>query len=70
MKIAICEDNTTQQNILAAALDSYCTPTGEQVQYDIYHNGLDLVASMNTHHYDVLLLDILMPGFTGIEAAK
>ncbi len=70
MKIAICEDNTTQQNILATALDSYCTPTGEQVQYDIYHNGLDLVASMNTHHYDVLLLDILMPGFTGIEAAK
>lgn len=70
MKIAICEDDTTQQNILTVALDSYCTPAGEHVQYDVYHNGLDLLASIHTHRYDVLLLDILMPGFTGIEVAK
>lgn len=70
MKMAICEDDTTQQNILAAALDSYRTPAGEHIQYDIYRNGLDLLASINTHLYDVLLLDILMPGFTGIETAR
>ena len=70
MKIAICEDDTTQQNILTTALDSYRTPAGEHVQYDVYHNGLDLLASINTHPYDVLLLDILMPGFTGIETAR
>lgn len=70
MKIAICEDDTTQQNILTAALDSYLTPVGDHVQYDVYHNGLDLLASINTHLYDVLLLDILMPGFTGMETAK
>lgn len=70
MKIAICDDNTTQLNILTAALDSYCTPAGEHVQYDVYHNGLDLLESLHTHHYDVLLLDILMPGFTGMDAAK
>lgn len=70
MKIAICEDNTIQQNILTTALDSYRTPAGEYVQYDVYHNGLDLLASINTHLYDVLLLDILMPGFTGIETAR
>lgn len=70
MKIAICEDDTTQQNILTAALDSYLTPVGDHVQYDVYHNGLDLLASINTHLYDILLLDILMPGFTGMETAK
>lgn len=70
MKIAICEDDTTQQNILTTALDSYRTPAGEHVQYDVYHSGLDLLASINTHPYDVLLLDILMPGFTGIETAR
>lgn len=70
MKIAICEDDTTQQNILTAALDSYRTPAGEHVQYDVYHNGLDLLASINTHPYNVLLLDILMPGFTGMDAAR
>lgn len=70
MKIAICEDNTRQQNILTAALDAYRTPAGEHVQYDVYPNGLELLASKNAHLYDVLLLDILMPGFTGIETAK
>lgn len=70
MKIAICEDNTAQQNILTAALDSYRTPAGEYAQYDVYYNGLDLLNSINTHPYDVLLLDILMPGFTGIETAR
>lgn len=70
MKIAICEDDTTQQNILTAALDSYRTPASDHVQYDVYHNGLDLLASINTHPYDVLLLDILMPGFNGIETAR
>ena len=70
MKIAICEDDTTQQNILTAALDSYRTPAGEHVQYDVYHNGLDLLASINTHPYNVLLLDILMPGFTGMDTAR
>lgn len=70
MKIAICEDDTTQQNILTAVLDSYRTPTGEHVQYDVYQTGLDLLASINTHLYDILLLDILMPGFTGIETAR
>ena len=70
MKIAICEDDTTQQNILTTALDSYRTPAGEHVQYDVYHNGLDLLASINTHPYNVLLLDILMPGFTGMDTAR
>ena len=70
MRIAICEDDTRQQNILTETLDSYRTPAGEHVQYDVYHNGLDLLASINTHPYDVLLLDILMPGFDGIETAR
>lgn len=70
MKIAICEDDTIQQNILTMSLDSYCTPSGEHIQYDVYHSGLDLLASIHTHRYDVLLLDILMPGFTGIETAR
>ena len=70
MKIGICEDDATQQKLLTAALDTYRTPAGRRIQYDIYRNGLDLLASINTYIYDVLLLDILMPGFTGIETAR
>lgn len=70
MKIAICEDDTRQQNILTAALDSYRTPADEYIQYDVYPNGLDLLASKTIQLYDILLLDILMPGFTGIQTAR
>lgn len=70
MKIGICEDDVTHQNLLTAALDSYRTPAGEHIQYDIYCNGLELLASINTNLYDALLLDILMPGFTGIDTAR
>ncbi|MGN0306222.1 MAG: LytR/AlgR family response regulator transcription factor [Lachnospiraceae bacterium] len=70
MKIAICEDDTRQQNILTAALDSYRTPAGEYIQYDVYPNGLELLASKTIQLYDILLLDILMPGFTGIQTAR
>ena len=70
MKIAICDDNQLQLNIISGMLDSYLSPDGESVQYDIYYDALNLIASLKEKKYDALLLDILMPGCTGIDAAK
>lgn len=70
MKLAICDDEVLQQDILTAALSAYRTPAGDLIQYDIYHNGLDLLDSLHTQQYDAIFLDILMPGFTGMETAK
>ena len=70
MKLAICDDEVLQQDILTTALRAYRTPAGDLIQYDIYHNGLDLLDSLHTQQYDAIFLDILMPGFTGMETAK
>ena len=34
-----------------------------------FQNATDLLASMESSDYDLLLLDVLMPGFSGIQAA-
>ena len=70
MKLAICDDNKNQLHSIAQMLERYVTPEGEKVRYDLYGNALDLVSSLSSGRYDALLMDILMPGLNGIEAAR
>lgn len=70
MKIAICDDNKIQLHMITQMLDSYVTPGGDAVRCDVYENALDLLSALPFRHYDALLMDILMPGFNGIEAAR
>ena len=35
----------------------------------MFPKRIDLIEAMGTKHYDLLLLDILMPGMTGMDAA-
>ena len=70
MKLAICDDNKNQLHSIAQMLERYVTPEGEKVRYDLYGNALDLVSNLPSGRYDALLMDILMPGLNGIEAAR
>ena len=40
------------------------------VTYEVFHSAAALLDAMKTHWFDLLLLDILMPGLTGMAAAK
>ncbi len=70
MIFAICDDDKEQLNILIDLLENYQSASGETMKFDVFQNGLDLMAALQSRTYDALLLDILMPGFNGIEAAK
>ena len=67
MRIAICDDNKSELFRLTHILEDYVT-SKEDVKFDVYSNASDLLDSKK--EYDVLILDILMPGLNGIEAER
>ena len=69
MRIAICDDNKSELFLLTHILEDYVT-SKEDVEFDVYSNASDLLDSVLKKEYDVLILDILMPGLNGIEAAR
>lgn len=70
MRIGICDDDIAQLQTISEILSSYRTPDNEPVIFDCFSNASNLLDSLKPNSYDVLLLDILMPGFTGMDAAK
>ncbi|MEG1594201.1 MAG: LytTR family DNA-binding domain-containing protein [Oscillibacter sp.] len=70
MRIAICDDDSLELARVASLLDSYREARDLQLTYQRYCSAAELLSNMKSCQYDLLLLDILMPGFTGIEAAR
>jgi len=64
IKILVVEDNKINQMITKKILnkmDLYC---------DVVDNGEDAVEKVKSERYDVVLMDIHMPGISGLEATK
>ncbi|WGD33711.1 ATP-binding protein [Olleya sp. YS] len=64
IKILVVEDNKINQMITKKILNKmklYC---------DVVDNGEEAVDKVKTTNYDVVLMDIHMPGISGIEATK
>ena len=71
IKIALCDNEPAALNELLALLDQYRTQRGRELVPTIFYNPLDLLAEMERGtRFDVLLLDIIMPGENGIETAN
>ncbi|MHA7943073.1 hybrid sensor histidine kinase/response regulator [Formosa sp. 3Alg 14/1] len=64
IKILVVEDNKINQMITNKIL------TKMKLQCDIVDNGEEAVDLVKNNHYDVVLMDIHMPGISGIEATK
>lgn len=69
MRIALCDDEAMYRDNISRILEEYRNPVGEMLLVDVYTNAIDLLAAMKTIEYDGLLLDVIMPGFSGIDAA-
>ena len=64
VKILVVEDNKINQMITKKIL------TKMNLKCDIVDNGEDAVDKIKTNNYDIVLMDIHMPGISGIEATK
>lgn len=69
MNIAICDDNPQELAALVQLLTEYAK-TRENISFTAYTNATDLLSQIKNQDYDLLLLDILMPGLTGLAAAE
>lgn len=70
MHIAICDDDALEIERIASFLHAYRQERNITLTYKTYINAAELLSTMRNYHYDLLILDILMPGFTGIQAAR
>lgn len=69
VRIAIVDDEQAQRDTLRAYLDRFSAEGGPRFELDEFPSGDALLAGYQLI-YDILLLDVDMPGANGIETAR
>jgi len=64
VRILVAEDNRLNQNLLRHLLTSW------QLAFKIVNNGLEALQALEKNNFDLLLLDIQMPGMDGYTTVR
>lgn len=70
MHIAICDDNIDELSRIATFLEDFSREVDSSVTYESFTSAFELIESMKVRRFDLIMLDILMPGISGMDAAK
>ena len=70
MNIAVCDDEAPDRTAICAYLEEYIRQNGYTGEIYPFGSGEDLLATFSLGLYDLVFLDIYMPGADGIETAK
>lgn len=71
LQIAVCDDNIDELSNMVQLIDHYRTSKHLNCEHAVFSNGFELVSTLEKgKRFDIYCLDIIMPGFTGIEVAK
>lgn len=70
MRIAICDDLVEQLNTMEAALTAYFKLHPTFVKIEAFQHAFDFLDAQSKHPFDLVLLDICMPGMLGTEVAQ
>lgn len=70
IQIAVCDDDERELSRLLELISEYRQAHGLDFVCKPFNNGLDLLANLKGGEYSLILLDVLMPGFDGIQTAR
>ncbi len=71
LQIAVCDDNIDELSNIVQLINLYRSAQNFSCEYAAFSNGFELVAALEKgKRFDIFCLDIMMPGFTGIDVAK
>lgn len=73
MRIAICDDDRQELLLISRLVEEYsgCGFEAGKMEVCSFENNLDLIAQIESgKHFDVFLLDVIMPHMNGIELAS
>ncbi len=70
LKIVICDDDIHELTRISKCIGKYREERKFALKYQAFSNAFDLLESIRGGRYDILLLDILMPGINGIQVAR
>lgn len=70
IKIAFCDDELSVLNQVRIFLDKYRVEHNQEMDYTVFQSPLELLAEIERGtRFDILFLDVIMPGENGMEAA-
>ncbi len=71
LQIAVCDDNIDELSNMVQLIDQYRASKNLNCEYAVFPNGFELISTLEKGKiFDIYCLDIIMPGFTGIDVAK
>ncbi|MCL2775462.1 MAG: LytTR family DNA-binding domain-containing protein [Oscillospiraceae bacterium] len=70
MNIAVCEDTLSDRDALCAYIQSYCGEHSYNAKINAYGTGEALLDAFSAGAFNLIFLDIFMPGMNGVETAK
>ena len=71
VRIGFCDDDLSVLKELQILVDQYRVENNREIEYAAFQSPLELLAELEKGmHFDILFLDVLMPGQRGMDAAR
>lgn len=71
LKVAFCDDDPVLMNEMKTLFDQYYGENNRKITCTVFHSSVELLVEIEKGtHFDILFLDIMMPGQDGMSAAR